>query len=116
MPPPLDTAIESAAETLIPIDADNKLHRQKLYLVLDLDETLVYSQRMEPGAAPKGTQISVRGIAFDCIMRPGLPHFLRQVHQNYVVFLYTMGDEDYTNAVLRVIDPEGIYFHGGVCA
>ena len=85
---------------------------EKLYLVLDLDETLVYSQRMAPGVKPKGTQISVRGSPFDCVTRPGLSHFLKQAHQNFVVFLYTMGDQEYTEAVLKVIDPESKYFKG----
>ena len=80
--------------------------------MLDLDETLVYSQRMEPGATPKGTQIFVRGQPFDMVKRPGLSHFLRMAHSSFVVFLYTMGDQEYTNAVLKVIDPEGKYFNG----
>ena len=110
--PPLDTVVDAALTDLIPADADAKLHRRKLYLVLDLDETLVYSQRMEAGATPKGTQIFVRGQAFDMITRPGLQYFLRSAHQNYVCYLYTMGDQDYTQAVLKVIDPTGKYFKG----
>lgn len=80
--------------------------------VLDLDETLVYSRRLEPGAAPIGTQIFVRGQPFDMVLRPGLAHFLEMVSTSFTVFLYTMGDTDYTQAVLRVIDPESRYFQG----
>ena len=108
----LEGAIDAASSALIDGDAEAKLRRKKLYLVLDLDETLVYSQRMAPGAKPKGTQISVRGSPFDCVTRPGLSHFLKQAHQNFVVFLYTMGDQEYTEAVLKVIDPESKYFKG----
>jgi hypothetical protein len=104
--------VDASVGDLVPADAENKLRHKKLYLVLDLDETLVYSQRMEPGATPKGTQIFVRGQPFDCVPRPGLTYFLRNVHQHYVVFLYTMGDQEYTEAVLRVIDPAGQYFRG----
>jgi len=70
---------------------------------------------MEPGATPRGTQIFVRGSPFDMVERPGLQIFLQMACANYVVFLYTMGDQEYTQAVLRVIDPEGKYFKGGVC-
>ena len=108
----LEGAIDAASSALIDGDAEAKLRRKKLYLVLDLDETLVYSQRMAPGVKPKGTQISVRGSPFDCVTRPGLSHFLKQAHQNFVVFLYTMGDQEYTEAVLKVIDPESKYFKG----
>ena len=116
LPPPLDAALDAAVDSLIPADAENKLFFRKLYLVLDLDETLVYSQRMEPGAKPVGTQIFVRGHPFDMVPRPGLQHFLRTAHQQYVVYLYTMGDQEYTEAVLRVIDPEGVYFQGAPLA
>ena len=108
----LDAAAEAVTAALIPADAAGKLRHQKLYLVLDLDETLVYSKRMEAGATPLGTGISVRGQPFDMQPRPGLHHFLQTVVQNFIVFLYTMGDEDYTTAVLRVIDPESKFFRG----
>ena len=103
----------SAAAQLLPLDAENKLHNHRLYLVLDLDETLVYSQRMpDPTAPPAGTQIWVRGQPFDMVIRPGLQHFLQMVASKYIVFLYTMGDADYTQACLRVIDPDNKYFRG----
>uniref|UniRef100_A0A7S2HP53 protein-serine/threonine phosphatase n=1 Tax=Haptolina brevifila TaxID=156173 RepID=A0A7S2HP53_9EUKA len=105
-----------ATAELVPADAENKLHHKKLYLVLDLDETLVYSKRMEdPMATPAGHKIFVRGQPFDMVLRPGLQHFLRMAVSNYIVFLYTMGDEDYTRAVLRIIDPESNFFRGGIC-
>ena len=113
---PLSAAEEEATlQALLAADAENKLHQRKLYLVLDLDETLVYSRRMEPGATPVGSQIFVRGSPFDMVPRPGLQHFLQMAERNFVVYLYTMGDQEYTEAVLDVIDPDGRYFRGGVC-
>jgi hypothetical protein len=94
------------------LDAENKLRHRKLYLVLDLDETLVYSQRMDPAASPRGTRICVRGSPFDMVPRPGLANFLQVTAQNFVIYLYTMGDEEYTRAVLDVIDPASRYFTG----
>jgi len=96
-------------------DAVNKLNHRKLYLVLDLDETLVYSQRMPPGSIARGTQISVRGSPFDMVKRPGLQTFLQMVSQKFILYLYTMGDEEYTRAAMEVIDPSGKHFTGGIC-
>jgi len=111
-----DTALLSEhIELLQQADAENKLRHGKLYLVLDLDETLVYSQRLQPGASPKGTQISVRGSPFDVVTRPGLRHFLQTVSQKFILYLYTMGDEEYTRAAMEVIDPGLKLFTGGIC-
>ena len=106
------SAIDAAIGVLLPADAENKLNARKLYLVLDLDETLVYAHKLEPGASPVGTLIHVRGTPYDLVKRPGLKFFMEMAHKNFVVSLYTMGDADYAQAVLRVIDPEGKYFRG----
>jgi len=66
-----DTEFQEHVKTLQRADAQNKWGLKKLYCVLDLDETLVYSQRLAAGAAPRGKQISVRGEHFDMVMRPG---------------------------------------------
>lgn len=101
--------------TLLPADAENKLHHRKLYLVLDLDETLVYAHRMGPDETAVGTVVQVRGTPYDVVPRPGLKFFLNMAYKNFVIYLYTMGDADYAHAVLKVIDPEGKYFRGGAC-
>eukprot|EP00900_Chrysochromulina_parva_P008121 jgi/Chrpa1/1730/Chrysochromulina_OHIO_Genome00002146-RA len=111
----LDAVMAEAQEKLTASDAENKLHNRKLYLVIDLDETLVYSKRLEPGATPVGSLIYVRGQPFDMQPRPGLQHFLQMAASSYIVFLYTMGDADYVHAVMNVIDPERQYFRGGMC-
>ncbi|EOD07458.1 hypothetical protein EMIHUDRAFT_438535 [Emiliania huxleyi CCMP1516] len=96
-------------------DAENKLGRRKLYLLLDLDETLVFAQRLRAGASPAGHLIHVRGEAFDLQLRPGLSHFLSTTGESFIMYLYTMGDEEYVKAVLAVIDPKRTHFTGGVC-
>jgi len=110
-----DMQLPAASNTLMLADAENKFKLQKLYLVVDLDETLVYSQRLEPGARPKGHVIHVRGQPFDVIPRPGLQEFLRRASSGFVLFLYTMGDEDYIRSVLEVVDPTHTIFIGGIC-
>lgn len=104
--------LEQSMQVLQMADAENKLQKRKLYLVLDLDETLVYTQRMEPGATARGTQIHVQGKPFDVIFRPGLKHFLATSAKDFIIYMYTMGDEEYAKAVLDLIDPEGKLFTG----
>ena len=106
--------LQSQMDTLMQADAENKLRNRKLYLILDLDETLVYSQRLKPGAVPVGHQIMVHNQPFDMVLRPGLETFLKLVQKTYVVFMYTMGDEAYTHAVLDVLDPQRHYFRGAI--
>lgn len=106
--------LQSQMDILMQADAENKLRNRKLYLILDLDETLVYSQRMKPGAVPVGHQIMVRKEPFDMVLRPGLEHFLKVIQKHFVVFMYTMGDEAYTHAVLDVLDPQRHYFRGAI--
>jgi hypothetical protein len=67
----LDAEFQEHVETLQHADAQHKWRLRKLYCVLDLDETLVYSQRLAAGTAARGKQISVRGEQFDVVMRPG---------------------------------------------
>ena len=106
--------LQSQMDVLMQADAENKLRNRKLYLILDLDETLVYSQRMKPGAVPVGHQIMVHNQPFDMVLRPGLEHFLKVLQKTFVVFMYTMGDEAYTHAVLDVLDPQRHYFRGAI--
>ena len=115
LPPgePLPPALfDLAYGSLLPADAENKLHHRKLYLVLDLDETLVYAHRLAPDETPVGTLIHVRGTPYDVVPRPGLKFFLNMAFKNFIIYLYTMGDSDYAHAVLKVIDPESKYFRG----
>jgi len=101
--------------TLGQADAENKLAHEKLYLILDMDETLIHSRKMKAHETASGTQIIVHGERYDMVQRPGLQHFLRTVTRKYTTYLYTFGDEVYTTAVLEVIDPESEFFKGGVC-
>ncbi|KAL3928810.1 MAG: hypothetical protein SGPRY_002231 [Prymnesium sp.] len=84
---------EEATQFLLNADAENKLDQRKLYLVLDLDETLAYTKRLPPGETPAGHKILVRGEPYDMVLRPGLQQFLRVAGQNFIVYLYTMVDD-----------------------
>lgn len=112
-----EEGLQAGLDVVCHADSENKLAHRKLYLVMDLDETLVYSQRMRtPDAIPAGSRIFVRGQPFDMVMRPGLKVFLEMMSKDFVLYLYTMGDPEYTQSVLDVVDPEGAFFRGGVCS
>ena len=102
----------AAVELLRNADLENKLSHKKMYLVCDLDETLVYTKRLPPGETALGHKILVRGEPYDMVLRPGLRQFLKVASQSFVVYLYTMGDEDYTQAALSIIDPGRTLFTG----
>ncbi|CAH2061259.1 unnamed protein product [Thlaspi arvense] len=43
-------------------------------------------------------------------LRPFLHEFLKEVNEMFSMYVYTMGDRDYANSVLKLIDPEKVYF------
>lgn len=99
-------------------------HTPLLHLVLDLDETLVSTKRPErvtphsPNArhlAPT-QRVYVRDTPYDVAKRPHLDEFLEKAAKMANLYLYTMGDEAYANAVLAYIDPGRALFHGNVFA
>ncbi len=95
----------------------------RLHLVLDLDETLVSTKKPEraphsPNArtlAPTH-RVYVRDTPYDVAKRPHLDEFLEKAAKMANLYLYTMGDEAYANAVLAYIDPGRALFHGNVFA
>ncbi|CAA7049144.1 unnamed protein product [Microthlaspi erraticum] len=44
------------------------------------------------------------------IIRPFLHEFLKEANEMFSMYVYTMGDRDYANTVLKLIDPEKVYF------
>jgi carboxy-terminal domain RNA polymerase II polypeptide A small phosphatase len=67
--------------------------RDKIVLVLDLDETLVYARE---------------GPLF---ARPGLDEFFEVASQKCEVVVWTAGLRAYAQAIIRMIDPRGIIKH-----
>ncbi|KAJ1630690.1 HAD-like domain-containing protein [Pavlovales sp. CCMP2436] len=102
----------------------------KLVLVIDLDETLVYALRKDrapppvlsaaeetPGLAYCDCSTVVLGDeSFDVLLRPGAVEFLHRMAKHYEIFLYTMGTHEYVAQILPVLDPDGDVFPAGhVC-
>ncbi|KAK8819015.1 hypothetical protein WA538_001595 [Blastocystis sp. DL] len=84
-------------------------------LILDLDETLIYSCRysdlslMVPSLESVGVTIlrDNRYVSFYVYKRPYLDRFLDAVCEWYDVIVFTAGEKPYADAVLNVIDPKG---------
>lgn len=80
-------------------------------LVLDMDETLVYSQL---GDSPSDLSLRFDHEGFDCSVavtfRPHLQHFLKFVSSHFEVVLFTAAEKNYAEKVLDSIDPTGTIF------
>jgi len=89
----------------------------KRCLVIDLDETLVHTER-QPSGFPGGRydfKISVRVGASTFPMyvakRPGCDEFLRRASEQYELIIFTASVEAYCSAVMEKIDPTGYVSH-----
>jgi len=102
----------------------------RLVLVIDLDETLVYALRKDrvpppplkpeeetPGLPPlESAIVSLGDEQFEVLLRPGAVEFLYRISRLYTVYLYTMGTAEYVQQILPALDPGGEVFRPGqVC-
>ncbi|CAA7015579.1 unnamed protein product [Microthlaspi erraticum] len=109
----------------------NKLHlkkkKNKLHLVLDLDHTLIHSASVsclseeekylikEAGSKTRKDLWKIK-LGEDSTdpylikLRPFLRKFLKEADKMFLMHLYTMGSRGYAEAMLELIDPDGIYF------
>ena len=98
------------------------LKSQKLFLVLDLDNTLIHAEPFKrPGANSDklelGFDVQQEGLTvlnfyrdqFVVKLRPFLKEFLETLSTKYHILVYTMGTRDYAESILRQVDPQGIY-------
>lgn len=92
---------------------------KKLHLVLDLDHTIMVSHLSEQERYLIGEADSREDLwkynggyssEFLIKLRPFVHEFLKEANEMFVMYVYTMGDRDYANNVLKLIDPEKIYF------
>ncbi|CAK8534643.1 unnamed protein product [Lathyrus sativus] len=107
------------------IDMKNLLCRKKLYLVLDLDHTLLNSSsldRLSPEEKPIITQKSylegglfmMEHIQKVIKLRPFVHTFLKEASEIFDMCIYTMGDRLYALEMARLLDPQKEYFNANV--
>ncbi|AED96984.1 unnamed protein product [Arabidopsis thaliana] len=111
-------------------DSDSRfLQRQrKLYLVLDLDHTLLnttilrdlkpeeeylksHTHSLQDGCNVSGGSLFL--LEFMQMMtklRPFVHSFLKEASEMFVMYIYTMGDRNYARQMAKLLDPKGEYF------
>ncbi|EOA37741.1 hypothetical protein CARUB_v10012534mg [Capsella rubella] len=88
------------------------LNKKKLHLVLDLDHTLLHSVMVSRLSEAEEYLLRESYFRGDLLMldremliklRPYLHEFLREANELFCMYVYTMGNRDYVQAVLKVI-------------
>ncbi|CAA0224783.1 unnamed protein product [Arabidopsis thaliana] len=95
------------------------LNERKLHLVLDLDHTLLHSimiSRLSEGEKYLLGESDFREDLWTLDremlikLRPFVHEFLKEANEIFSMYVYTMGNRDYAQAVLEWIDPKKVYF------
>ncbi|GER49772.1 RNA polymerase II ctd phosphatase [Striga asiatica] len=112
-------------------DLKNLLRNKKLYLVLDLDHTLLNSARFSDITLEEG-YLNSQGDTFpDALksslfrlnwmhmmtkLRPFVHKFLNEASNLFEMYIYTMGERPYALEMARLLDPRNIYFSSRIIA
>jgi Dullard-like phosphatase family protein len=72
-------------------------------LVLDLDETLIYSSASPPASGVEAFKLG--DPEFYVFKRPGVDHFLTHIRPTFDIFVFTYGTERYAKPLLDVLIP-----------
>ncbi|XP_031473757.1 RNA polymerase II C-terminal domain phosphatase-like 4 isoform X1 [Nymphaea colorata] len=111
-------------------DIKNLLSRQKLYLILDLDHTLLNSTRLadispqeeayvtetylkrQSDASRGDTAMLFRLDRMHMMtkLRPYVHTFLREASTMFEMYIYTMAERPYALEMANMLDPKGVYF------
>ncbi|KAI5676179.1 hypothetical protein M9H77_07129 [Catharanthus roseus] len=112
-------------------DLKNLFRHKKLYLVLDLDHTLLNSSRLlditeEEGYlrcpqenlpdALKGSLYNLHFMHMMTKLRPFVHTFLKEASKLFEMYIYTMGERAYAIEMAKLLDPGDVYFHSRVIA
>ncbi|KAL2534828.1 RNA polymerase II C-terminal domain phosphatase-like 4 [Abeliophyllum distichum] len=112
-------------------DFKNLLRHKKLYLVLDLDHTLLNSTRFaditieerylegQRDTLPDTLKSSLYRLDLMHMMtklRPFVNIFLKEASSLFEMYIYTMGERAYALEMAKLLDPGGVYFHSRVIA
>ncbi|CAH9136136.1 unnamed protein product [Cuscuta epithymum] len=109
-------------------DLKNLLQQKKLYLVLDLDHTLLNSTELSEirsgeeylkDALPDALKSSLFRLDMIQMMtklRPYVHEFLKEASDLFEMYIYTMGKRPYALEMAKLLDPRGVYFHSKVIA
>ncbi|KAK8585456.1 hypothetical protein V6N13_050435 [Hibiscus sabdariffa] len=110
-------------------DMKNLLHHKKLYLVLDLDHTLLNSTLLNHLTSEeeylkaqsdslqdvsKGSLFMLDFMHMMTKLRPFVRTFLKEASEMFEMYIYTMGDRPYALEMAKLLDSKQEYFSGRV--
>ncbi|KAK4257542.1 hypothetical protein QN277_007116 [Acacia crassicarpa] len=110
-------------------DMKKLLRLKKLYLVLDLDHTLLNSTQLVDlnseevyllnqadslADVSKGSLFKLDYMHMMTKLRPFVRTFLKEASEIFEMYIYTMGDRNYALEMAKLLDPKGEYFHSKV--
>ena len=103
-------------------------YKSDLIVLLDIDNTMIYSQLFDTEAKAQAYMNSMptdsksktvdylqlkgseNGSVYHMNQRPGLKEFLHEIGTIFEMHIFTAGGPEYAQAVAKVLDPEGMYF------
>jgi Dullard-like phosphatase family protein len=115
-PPPTQAQIEERAVKF------GESHRHKT-LIFDMDETLIHAEIKQKGEEPitdSDFQITLKNLneageeeefIVYVKMRPFYDECIENLAKYYEIAVFTAGEQDYADAILNVLDPEGLISH-----
>ena len=83
---------------------------EKPTLILNLDQTLIFCCKNLTGDAAIEFQYKQKQIKANIKIRPHLTEFLKEASTLYELVLFSASHRYYVKAVLKAIDPDGIFF------
>ncbi|PWA74616.1 BRCT domain-containing protein [Artemisia annua] len=112
-------------------DLKNLLRHKKLYLVLDLDHTLLNSTHFIDGDATqeegylmnpsdpmqdplRGSLFKLNSMQMMTKLRPFVHTFLKEANKLFEMYIYTMGERAYALEMANLLDPGKVYFESRV--
>jgi CTD small phosphatase-like protein 2 len=86
---------------------------EKKTLILDLDETLIHAD-FDNNYPEHDSTVSFKyndeDVTVNLLIRPGVEEFLKNISENFEIFIFTASIKEYADAVLNHLDPENKYF------
>jgi len=87
--------------------------KQKITLILDLDETLIHADfQCQFSQYDEVLEFTYEDmpVSIPLILRPGVREFLKFVKERFNVIVFTAGRKEYADCVLKYLDPENKIF------
>ncbi|MCL7023082.1 hypothetical protein MKW94_006774 [Papaver nudicaule] len=94
-------------------DLKSLFRKKKLYLVLDLDHTLLNSTHINH-MSPDEEYLKSQTDSLQGMLRPFVWTFLKEASNLFEMYVYTMGERPYAIQMAELLDPRKIYFDSRV--